>query len=971
MVGRATELATLLDAFDAGRRGVPRSALIRGEAGIGKTRLVEAFLAEAARRRDDDLPQIVAIGQCVDLGPIGAPFGPIRRVLRDLHAAVGSEALRDAAGSPAAVATLGAFIPGLVDESSPPDEAASGFGETIEILLERLTETHHVVIVIEDLQWADAATLALINTLVSALRGRHLTMVLTYRTDDIDRAHPLRPVIAELDRTRAVVHLELAPLTPAEVSEQVAQLSGDPIVLSDAESLTERTGGVPFFVEELVDLGDAELPDTLRELLLARYSHLDDTARQVLRAMAAGGVRTDHDALAAAAGVDADELDAALRAAIDARAIVADGAGYAFRHALTQEAVHDEMLPRERALLHRRYAEHLENHNAGSPEGVSAVAEHWLAARDLPRAFDATVRALAQSRATFAPATSVKLTERLTDLWPNVPDAADRSGMTLAQLHLDAASGWQDLHDTSHALRATEAGLTVADDEPLVRAALLRQKFVHQSNAQGRADPELLHEARRLLDGIDTAPARVLHSRILTNLALEPDEEGPAAAAHLDRAITLAEEAGDDAALAVALVIESWRIIDTTRDDAGALAPLERAWSLQLNPAVRAYVGRAYLEGLSRVGRFADAAQVADGMADEAERVGLGRFNAGVAAGSAAHALFSLGRSAEALRHAQRARRLLPGDAHAEMVRMIGTHYSWNDQPGERDALVREEEAGRDARADDHVPREDWWDGESVDAILEAAVGGSPKMAGDQWPGRVGALEQVVVKRSLSAQRYGAVAGALMIRAVAARPAGAEPALDTGTLRERIASRVAQWPDTGVGATITAFIAATLADADGAALPERIVNWRTVLDAIEHGVMPVRHRQLARLSLAAAQVEAGDRDAAATVLDTIAAEAPGQGLASIARWADDLAKRAGLARPTASAPTAALAALTSRERQVLELLAEGLTNTQIGERLFISPKTVSVHVSAILAKTGAANRAGAAALFAADVAESG
>ena len=259
MIGRRAELDTLLEAFDDGVTGHPRTVIVRGEAGIGKTRLVQEFLAEASGRARRGLPLVVAIGQCVDLGPIGAPFGPIRRVLRDLHAAVGTDGLREAAGSPAVIATLAALVPGIADDAVAGEERPGEFAEAIEVLLESLSGDRHVVVVIEDLQWADAATLALLKTLASTLRGRHLTIVATYRSDDIDRFHPLKPVLAELDRTRTIIRVEVGRLSPEEVAEQVAQLATADRDLRDVDELADRSGGIPFLVEELVDLGDRGL----------------------------------------------------------------------------------------------------------------------------------------------------------------------------------------------------------------------------------------------------------------------------------------------------------------------------------------------------------------------------------------------------------------------------------------------------------------------------------------------------------------------------------------------------------------------------------------------------------------------------------------------------------------------------------------------------------------------------------------
>ncbi|WP_322411581.1 helix-turn-helix transcriptional regulator [Microbacterium invictum] len=969
MVGRGDELGALLRALDDGRDGTPRSVIVRGEAGIGKTRLIQEFVREAGRRERPDLPVVVAVGQCVDLGPIGAPFGPIRRVLRDLHAAVGTEALRHAAGSPAALATIAAFVPGVTAEIPSPEELIGQFAEAIEVVLENLSASRHLVVVIEDLQWADAATLALLKTFASTLRGRHLTIVATYRSDDIDRFHPLRPVLAELDRTRAIVRVEVLPLSPGEVAEQVSLLARVDPPETELRALIDRSGGIPFLVEELVDLGEAHLPDTLRELVLARYSRLDDTAQEIVRVMAAGGMHTEHDTLTAVAGHDERTLDQALRDAIDARVIVAEASGYTFRHALTQEAVHDEMLPSERVRVHRRFARHLTDHRGDAPEAVSAIAEHWLVARELGPAFDATVRALEQSRATFAPATSVKLAERLTELWGQVPDAAMRSGTTLAALHLSAAQDWHDLGDPDRALRAALEGLAAEPEDPIVRAALIRQKFVQEFNTHHDPQREELLEAISLLEGIDTDHARVLHSRILSNLALELGDGR--AQDYLRRAIDLAEGAGDDAALAVALVNESWLHSDSDGDEVAALTPLERAIGLRVNPAVRAYVGAAYIDLLARLGRYDEAALVGERLFADAVRGGIERGAGGSIAMQIAHAQFCGGRPDEAKRYAQRARRLLDRPSRASVIRLLATHYSWNDQLTEREALLAAERAMIDEVRRAVPGKHDWWEVEAVDAVLLSSSGLRTTLdekSRDPWVQRIDSIRHVIGEgHAAGARRYATVAAAMMVRALSPADVGGDASIDVSSLRRAIDGAMREWPRTGVTPVIIDVIDATLADADHRDAEERVRRWNEVVEKTQIGVIPVRHHQIARLSLAAALIDAGDRDTAATHLAAISADAPRLGVARIARWADHLADRAGLRRPTGRAVETSddggLTGLTPRERQVLELVAEGLTNAQIGARLYISPKTASVHVSAILAKVGAANRAEAAARF--------
>lgn len=960
MVGRHTELAALLEAYDDGVGGVPRTVVVRGEAGVGKTRLVQEFLALVtadplgARSAPNEEP-VIAFGQCVDLGPIGAPFGPVRRVLRDLHAAVGTDALREAAGSAAAITSLAALVPGIADETPEAEEPAGEFAEAIEVLLERLSQRRHVVVVLEDLQWADAATMALLKTLASTLRGRKLTIVATYRSDDIDRFHPLRPVLAELDRTRSVVRVEVTPLTPDEVAEQVAQLASgiDPRVV---EALAERSGGIPFLVEELVDLGDRALPDTLRELVLARYARLGDDAQQTMRTMAAGGMHVDDDVLAAVTALDDRAHDHALREAVDSRVVLADGDGYRFRHALTREAVEGEMLPSERVRVHRRYAEHLSEHRGESPDDASAVAEHWLAARDLPAAFDATVAALRRSRSRFSPATRAKLAERLTELWDQVPDAATRAGTTLPELHLDAAQAWHDLGDAERSLRSASEGLCVCPDDPVTRAALLRQRFVQTYNLEHRGRGEDLDEAVALLEDVDDPRARVLLSRVLTNIAL--DEHGEAAAAHAARAIALADEAGDDAALAVALTVEAWRIAGDEGDEPRALAPLERAVGLRLDPTMRAYVGNALTDMLLRVGRFDEAVVVGTQHYEDITRAGIERGSGPSLAYALALALFAAGRPESARRYAQRARRLMNPLHGASIVRLLASHLTWDDRDAEREELLVAERATIEDSRRRYPDKHGWWAVERAEALLtlrgaSTAGEGLATVLADVFDIADGETVTPAVRRY-------AVVTAALLTLTPGRPVDPE-------LRDRLTGKIESWPNHEAALAHAEFIRALLADAESASAEHRVDVWRSLIDAPAGGLLTVWHRQVARCRLALALLDGGHRDAAATLLADIVATAPGEGVARIGRWAAELAARARLAPGSSDAESShgAVATLTPRELQVWELIAEGLTNPQIGQRLFISPKTASVHVSAILAKIGAANRAEAAALYAA------
>src|SRR5690606_32018668 len=230
-------------------------------------------------------------------------------------------------------------------------------------------------------------------------------------------------------------------LSEADVAEQVQLITGD--LPPDAlQSVVNRSDGVPFFVEELVGLDGVPMPDTLRDLVLARFERLGDTARDVVGLVAVGGVQVDHEVLRQVQPRDL-ELSVGLREAIAANVLVAEPDGYRFRHALIQEAVHDQLLPSERVELHRRYASVLQERVSQGEAGLAAaVAEHWLGARDLPRAFDATVAAHEHAMSAYAPAAAAQLGERLLELWPQVPDAPARAGTSLHRLTAVVAQSW-------------------------------------------------------------------------------------------------------------------------------------------------------------------------------------------------------------------------------------------------------------------------------------------------------------------------------------------------------------------------------------------------------------------------------------------------------------------------------------------------------------------------------------------------
>ncbi|MBB4139922.1 helix-turn-helix transcriptional regulator [Microbacterium invictum] len=977
MIGRDAELAVLRDALDAGRAGHPRVVVVRGEAGIGKTRLLQEFRA-AASALGGTPPITFAVGQCVDMGEIGSPFTPIRRLLRELYATVGDDVFRAAAQTPTVVATLAALLPELTTDATPADTGADYITESIERVIESLSQDHHLVVIIEDLHWADAATLALLKTLAVTLRGAHVTIVMTYRSDDVGRGHPLRPVLAELDRNRTVTGLDIGRLSPAETVELARAVAGAADT-GAIDTIVKRSDGIPFFVEELAELDANEaLPDTLRDLVLARFERLSDTGREATGLVAAGGVRVEGSLLETVHDGDREALRAGLREALAAHVLETSGEGYAFRHALIQEAVHDDLLPSERAELHARYAAALQRQvDAGHAEVAAEAAEHWLAARDLPRAFDAMVIARRHADSTWAPITAARLGERLVELWDRVPDAAARTGLSRAQLYADTAAAWR-LQDSARAMRLARAGLAVTPaDDVLGRAQLYAEIASAHGNA-GRISEMItaVDSALDLLD--DTAPAHaLLRARALglkvTGAASAvggEDERQRIAAA----ALHAAELSGDAVALATCLMHLTWPLIDRGHLDE-ALAYIARIAALDLPADRRLHATISELDTLVRAGRFDEAVERATAAIALAMEVGLDRSMGALLASNRAEALLARGDAVEGEAVARRCLDMLAGvpTFRSFSLRLIALAASWDDRADEAEEIRRRESADIAAvQAEDPEEKIGW-----AEFDTEVALNRAEGHADDAVRA---ALVDAAVTAALVLDDEDFLQGPgtsrrLLPGAVRALAEADLLGLDVDRrerLRTTVTAAVASQPDDAPGRAFAALWAAE--SARGGAAP--IGPWRQAVTMADERLIPVRFLHYARYRLAESLIASGDRDEAGALLTCIVADAPSDGAAVTARWARELSVRAGLtilgtqgthgSDAGGAGVAAGIATLTRRERQVLALVAEGLTNPQIGQRLFISPKTASVHVSAILTKIGATNRAEAAALYAAE-----
>ena len=463
-IGRAEELRRLGATLDRAEQEQPQLVLVAGDAGMGKTRLVVEF-ADRARRRGVR----VLVGGCVELGDIGLAYLPVVDALRGL---VDDPEEADLVAEVAATAPgLGRLLPEVAQ--SGPTGALAGDGleqlqvfDAVRALLLRRSQRSPVVVVLEDLHWADRASRDLVGFLARTLRSGRVLLVVSYRSDELHRRHPLRPLLGELVRLPGVERLELAPFSRAELAEHLEAIAGVPPAADQLVRIFERSEGNPFYAEQLLAAGGGEadvgLPSTLADVLVARVQGLSEPAQQVLGVAAVAGRRVSHRLLAEVAGWPEAELERGLREGIGAGVLVTDSSTgtYAFRHALLQEVVYADLLPSEQVRLHASYARLL----AAEPGGVAAeLAHHCLASHDLVGALRASIGAARQAEVALAPAETLRHLSSALRLWERVPDPAAVTGTDRVDLLLRAAATANAAGERQRAAGLAEEAAATAD----------------------------------------------------------------------------------------------------------------------------------------------------------------------------------------------------------------------------------------------------------------------------------------------------------------------------------------------------------------------------------------------------------------------------------------------------------------------------------------------------------------------------
>jgi class 3 adenylate cyclase len=645
-VGRTKELAAFEQLLNRANNGDGAVVTVAGEAGIGKSRLVAEF-----ERRAGEVDALTLAGECVDLAegelafaPIVAALRPVMEDVDDLEAPLRS--------------TLAALWPSL---GEPAAASREQLFEGVYRVLARLAKRQLVILVVEDMHWIDRSSRDLLAFLIRNARRDSLIVVATYRPDELHRGHPLRPFLAELERSGRAERLELEPLGRAELADQLAAISGARPPAAVVEQILTRSEGNPFYAEELLVTADSastdELPGSLREALLLRLERLSPSTQDVLRAAAVVGRSVDHRLLGHISGATESDLLVALREATEQYLLVLTGRGsaYTFRHALLREAIYDDTLPGERLRLHRAIAEILTaNRELATSSAAAELAYHWHAAGDLPAALGASLEAANEAERVYAYQECVRQIERALAMWDRVEAADDIARTDRVELLLrgSQAAGWAG--DAERALMLGQSARDAVNERTAPALAATGEMRIGRALWElGRGDDAIEHLARaRELVPVDPPSIERAEALAAEGRALLLTANYAEARERLEEARAMAAPLGSPAV--EASVLNSLAAVySSTGEYERGIGSGQEGLRVAIEHDLPEEVLRAYVNGsqaLDDAGRLLEALEMGREGIAAARRLGMDRRSGDQARVQAAWRLARMGRFAEAER---------------------------------------------------------------------------------------------------------------------------------------------------------------------------------------------------------------------------------------------------------------------------------------------------------------------------------
>ncbi|MEV8378880.1 AAA family ATPase [Kribbella sp. NPDC056861] len=933
LAGRLTELALLTEAFQDAGQGSARTALVSGEAGVGKTRLIQEFV--------DRLPSgaTVLTGACLDHSDASLPYSPFRSILRDVVHARGATSIGALIGEPSRD-ELARLLPALGPVVVADDDglAKARMFEAFRSLIEAICSDGPCVLIVEDAHWADRGTQDLLSYLVSSLTDAPLLLVVSFRAEEPQTTNQLRRILTELSRLVHVIRVDLAGLTQAGVAQQLDGILGESATPEVSAAVHRLSEGVPLFTEALIAPDGSVrsgLPDSFRGLLLRMVEDLPAGTQQLLKAAAVGGPAVEHEVLVRVTGLETPELTATIGPAVAAKVMLGSVDGYAFRHGLIRDAILTDLLPGESIDLHRQYAEALTATVLTDARAwtSAAIARHWLAARQPDRALAAAWSACSSDDPQIGDDEKLQMLEMVLTLW----DQADAHSGTAGASRLDVlelaagAACWAC---------ESERGLTLVDEAfkesppPERSAVLLLERAImrRQSMVPGEVDD--------LRDGIRLAgESSLMKAELVGQLARALIVRGRHAEARQygDELAELTERLPCIETRIESRLIAAWLQVHDGADPQAAFADLLAEAEATGVGDYRMLVSISLLRELAGRGRHLDAIDRGRAALDLAVEMGRTRYAGPLIANLLVGSLIALGHWDQADETIDSARLMRP--PVVERQKLLVSAGLIAVARGDFATMARilpdiEEPPGDDA--DDGSYRLG-----RLRLLIELAAA----------EGRVDDLTELVA--SLPPLLLNADATNVW-PVITAAALAVENLGNAAELQKNLRAAAADLRQSGP-------LERAYADTVSASMPEASVEcWFTAAQSWQQLGQPY-HRARALLGTATALLAADHRPRAKPVLVEAAQLARDLSARPLTDRITAVARRARISLGTDdnSMPRAPFG-LTERECEVLRLLVEGLSNREIAASLVISPKTVGVHISNILRKLDVPTRAAAA-----------